>query len=206
MNILIIDDHALFREGLCYVLRELQDDVTIHEACNYEQALEHFGKVADMDIVLLDLNIPGKNGFEILEIFSSQYPALPVVILSASNQNHDIQRALNAGAMGYIPKESTCVVMLNALKLIMAGGIYTPTNTINKPEGALLASKDDTPLLTPRQQEVLSLLVQGYSNKQIANDLNVAEATVKMHVSLIFRALGVRNRTQAALVTQKLGL
>lgn len=206
MKILVIDDHALFREGLSHVLDALDDEVNILHAPDYERALLHAAENPDLDLVLLDLNMPGKDGFTALDSFARDYPALPVVILSASNQRHDIQRALDQGAMGYIPKETTSAVMLSALQLILAGGVYIPPNLAQRD---VSPDKDNfnSPLnLTPRQMDVLGLLVQGFSNKDIATQLGLSEATVKMHVTSILKGLGVSNRTQAAMAAEKLGL
>lgn len=204
MKILIVDDHALFREGLCYVINELDEQVSILEASNYDRALQHVSDNPDLDLVLLDLNMPGKDGFTVLHTFSKQYPALPVVILSASNQRSDMQRALDAGAMGYIPKDTTGAVMLRAIQLVLSGGVYVPPNMADKADSQLLSTS--TVNMTPRQLDVLAMLVQGHSNKIIAADLELAEATVKMHVTSILKSLGVSNRTKAALAAEKLGL
>ena len=206
MKILIVDDHALFREGLCHVLHELDQEMQILEAADFEKALHYVSLHPDLDLVLLDLNIPGKDGFSILDSITKQYPAMPVVILSASNHNNDVRRALDAGAMGYIPKESTSSVMLNALRLILAGGIYVPSNLANEDCTLSTAPNIQTLGFTPRQLEVLSLLIKGHSNKEIATQMNLAEATVKMHVTSIMKNLRVSNRTQAVVAAEKLGL
>lgn len=206
MEILIVDDHALFREGLCHVLNELGDEIHILEAADYDRALQHVTANPNLDLVLLDLNMPGKDGFTALDAFTKHYPAIPVVILSASNLRSDIQRALDAGAMGYIPKESTSAVMLNALKLILAGGIYMPPSMAQQVDPEPPAAANHSSGLTPRQLQVLTMVVQGHSNKVIAADLGIAETTIKMHVSSILRSLGVSNRTQAAMAAEKLGL
>lgn len=205
MKILLIDDHALFREGLCYVLSGLDKDVMILQAASFEQALQYFTKHHDLDLVLLDLNIPGKDGFSALQFISESYPSMPVVIISASTQRQDIQRALDYGAMGYIPKESTSSVMLNALNLILSGGIYLPPTMLSSDSrcGHSLVNHAG---LTPRQLQVLALLVEGCSNKDIGIRMQLAEATVKMHVTAIFRSLGVSNRTQAAMAVEKQGI
>lgn len=204
MNILIADDHALFREGLCHVLQKLDEQVNILEAADYDSAMQLVSETPDLDLALLDLNMPGKNSFMGLDTFFREFPTIPVVVLSASNQRSDIQRSLNAGAMGYIPKESTSSVMLNALKLILAGGIYIPPTIAQ--QSAQKQDDSNVPDLTPRQVDVLRMMMQGHSNKVIAADLNIAEATIKMHVTAIFKALGVGNRTQAAMAAESLGL
>lgn len=204
MKILIVDDHALFREGLCYVLNELEESISILEASDFQRAKQHVVENPDLDLVLLDLNMPGEDGFTILDTFSKVYSALPVVILSASSQRSDIQRTLDAGAMGYIPKDTTSAVMLNALRMILSGGIYLPPNMAQ--QFGVSQNDSNLSILTPRQLQVLEQLVQGNSNKVIASDLKLAEATVKMHVTSIMRSLGVSNRTQAAMAAEKLGL
>lgn len=204
MKILIIDDHALFREGLCYVLNEFEEELSVLEAPDFDSALYHVSETPDLDLVLLDLNIPGIDGFTILNTFSKQYPALPVVIISASSQRSDMQQALDAGAVGYIPKNTTGIVMLNALHLILAGGIYVPPEMSQRLHPN--QSNDKMPALTPRQRQVLRQIVEGSSNKVIASELDLSEATVKMHVTSIMKSLGVSNRTQAAMAAEKLGL
>ena len=205
MKILLIDDHALFREGLSHVLRKLEEQVDILQAADLEQATQHISQNPDLDLVLLDLNMPKIGGFEILENFTKSYRSLPVVIISASNKRSDIQHALALGAMGYIPKDTTGEVMLNALQLILSGGIYTPAD--QSPHSNHAGDQtNQTPALTPRQLDVLKLMVQGHSNKVIAAELELAEATVKMHVTAILNSLGVSNRTQAAMAAEKLGL
>ncbi len=204
MNILIADDHALFREGLCHVLQELNEQVNILEAADYDSAMQVVSATPNLDLALLDLNMPGKDGFTGLDTFSKEYPTIPFVVLSASSQQSDIQRSIDAGAVGYIPKESTSSVMLSALKLIMAGGIYIP-QTLTQ-QSSHKQNKNNIPDLTPRQLDVLKMIMRGHSNKVIAADLNISEATIKMHVTAIFKTLGVSNRTQAAMVAESSGL
>lgn len=194
MKILVIDDHPLFREALCYVLHKLEEHVSIFEAPDYEQALQHIAENPDMDLISLDLYLPGKDGFAALDTITKNYPAMPVVVISSSDHRCDIKRALDAGARGYIPKCTTSPVMLNALRLIISGGIYMPPGIT-----------DNKASLTPRQVEVLELLIEGYSNKVIASRMELAEATVKMHVTSIFKGFGVSNRTQAAMAAKNLG-
>ena len=206
MKILIVDDHALFREGLCHVLQELEKQITILEAPDYDQALQYISTNSDLDMVLLDLELPGKDGFEALNWVTEQYSALPVVILSASNQRSDIQRALGSGAMGYIPKDTTSAIMLNALQLVLSGGIYIPQNMTQLDNKTSFNKANNNYGLTLRQVEVLTLLIDGHSNKYIAQELQLAEATIKVHITNILKILGVSNRTQAAMEAQKLGL
>jgi DNA-binding NarL/FixJ family response regulator len=204
MKILVVDDHALFREGLCYVLNQLEDSVSILEASDYEGAFDVLAANPDLDLVLLDLHMPGKDGFSVLGASSQQYPAIPVVVLSASRERSDIQRVLAAGAMGYIPKESTGKLMLSAVRMVLSGGIYMPPEMAYNPP--LEPTNQKVWSLTPRQLEVLSMIVQGLPNKVIASRLGIAEATINMHVTSILKSLGVSNRTQAAMAAQKLGV
>ena len=126
MKVLIVDDHALFREGLCHVLKSLDQKVCIIEATDYESALQQAATHADLDLILLDLNMPGIDGFVTLKAFVNKYPALPVVMLSGSRLHTNIQRALDTGAVGYIPKFTCSIEMLNALRQILSGGTYVP--------------------------------------------------------------------------------
>ena len=204
MKVLVVDDHGLFREGVCHALSRLEENVSLFEASNCDQAMALAANNPDFDLILLDLNLPGKNGFEALDEIAKDYPAFPVVILSASNSRADVKRALSKGAVGFIHKDTTAEIMINALRMILAGGVYVPPNIV---EHEVLEQIDQAPNeLTPRQLQVLVFLANGHSNKVIASDLNLAEATVKMHITAIFKCLGVSNRTQAALEADKLGL
>lgn len=206
MKLLIADDHALFREGMRHVLRSLGESVVVMEASNSDSAIRAVKEHPDMDLVLLDLNMPGKDGFSALELFSRHYPALPVVILSASTRRSDMQRALDMGAMGFIPKESTGSVVINALRLVMSGSIYVPPALAGMGSPDSFHSEKRNAELTARQLEVLQFMVEGRSNKDIARHMNLAEATVKMHVTAILKALNADNRTQAVVVADRLGL
>ena len=204
MEFLVVDDHALFREGICQALSRIESTVSVHEASTCEQAIECVSSNSDLDLVLLDLHLPDKHGFEALDELTSRYPALPVVILSASNLQVDVKCALAKGAVGYIHKDTTSEIMLNALRVVLAGGIYTPPNMLEHE----VLEQHNAPAhdLTARQVQVLVGLKNGQSNKLIAAELELAEATVKMHITAIFKCLGVSNRTQAALEAEKLDL
>lgn len=206
MKILIADDHALFREGMSYILGELAESVALLEAADCETALRYAAEHSDLDLVLLDLNMPDLDGFTALDLFSTHYPALQVVILSASKQRTDMKRALNGGAFGFIPKDTTSAVMLNALRLVLSGGVYVPSTIALSEEKILKAGQPNQQEFTPRQLETLRLLAKGHSNKDIARVMNLAEGTVKMHITAIFKCLGVSNRTQAVLAAEKLNL
>lgn len=206
MKILIADDHALFREGMRYVLAQLAEQVAIMEAGNGVETLQALDAHQDIGLVLLDLGMPGGDGFSALERLSRQYPALPVVVLSASEQRLDMQRALDLGAMGFIPKSATAPVMLSALRLVLSGGIYVPTALARAHPCEPAAEPDPPSALTARQREVLGYVIEGKPNKIIAAELDLTEATVKAHITAVFKALKVRNRTQAALAATRLGL
>lgn len=204
MKILVVDDHILVREGLCYVLEKLTDNINIVEADNYEQAVSHLKNLSDIDLIILDLLMPGENGFSLLEFCRASYPSIATVVLSASKNPNDMQRALKSGAMGFIPKHTTSQIMLSALRTIIAGELYIPTSMSGKTASAQKASDSSCTPFTPRQIEVMTMIGQGLSNKSIALKLGISESTTKMHVTSVFKRLGVHNRTEAAIAAQKL--
>jgi DNA-binding NarL/FixJ family response regulator len=202
MKILVVDDHALFCEGLCYVLEKLDNNVSILEANNFNDAVTQLNTNIDIDMVLLDLNMPDKDGFSVLDFCREHYPLTSIVVLSASKKRSDMNRALEAGAMGFIPKDTTSNVMLGAIRLIMTGDIYVPQSmAMNVPdEDEKLANS-----FTPRQLEIIPMMIKGFSNKKIALEMGISEATIKMHFTAIFKRLEVNNRTEAALAARTLG-
>jgi len=214
MNILVVDDHPLIREALREVLKALGQDISLLEAADCATGLEMADANPDLALVLLDLSLPGKSGFEALAEFREHHPGLPVVVLSASEQPETVTRALDEGAMGFIPKTSSSQVLVNALRLVLSGGVYLPAEVLRHPEGGsaqpfVPPAGGTNPRdlgLTERQSQVLALLVQGKPNKLICRDLNLAEGTVKIHVTAILKALGVANRTQAVIAVGRLGL
>lgn len=209
MKILVADDHALFREGLRHVLAQLAENVEVVEAGDCEQALRAADSHTDIVLVLLDLHMPGRDGFVALETLSRQHPTLPIVVLSASESRADMRRALDHGAMGFIPKAATSAVMLSALRLVMAGGIYVPPEMVQAPAkiaGIETSHVEATLGLTSRQLDVLGFVLEGKSNKVIAAELGLTEATVKAHITAVFKTLNVSNRTQAALLVERKGI
>lgn len=210
MKILIADDHALFRDGLRYVLARLGDDAAeIFEAKDGAEALALVAAHPDLDLVLLDLAMPGMDGIAGLRALRARSPSMPVVILSASEEPADIRLALDRGAMGFIPKSSSSEVMLSALRLVLAGGVYLPPAFLDRSRAGKGPVVSATPSLenlglTARQTDVLRLLGQGKSNKEIARALELAEGTVKLHVSAVLRALDAVNRTQAVVAAARL--
>jgi DNA-binding NarL/FixJ family response regulator len=200
MKIIVADDHVLFREGLRHILKQLDENATIIEAGDHETALGLAAQHADADVVLLDLDMPGRDPLAALEAMIAQSSTTPVVVLSASEDMREVRRALDAGAMGFIPKHESARVMLSALRLVLAGGIYIPPMLMKKD-----APTTDGPL-TPRQLDVLEFLIQGKSNKEIGRALGLSEATVKAHLAAVFRSLNVDNRTEAVQVAEQRGL
>lgn len=218
MKILVVDDHPLMREALRTVLQQLGSPTVVLEAQDCPTALILAEGHVDLDLVLLDLALPGVHGLDALAVLRERYPELPVVVLSADEGQQTILQAIERGAMGFIPKSSPREVMLSALRLVMAGGIYLPPTVLQQPvleSGSELAGgiRPQTPTRTPadlgltaRQVQVLRLLLQGKSNKLICRELDLAEGTVKIHVSAILKALQVTSRTQAVIAVGRMGL
>lgn len=205
MKILIGDDHVLFREGLRRLLEQLKEGASFTEASNFDEMLELCDGSENFDLVLTDLRMPGWPGFTGIDMLREKQPKSKVVVVSASEAHHDVRDALEHGAAGYIPKSSSVKIMLSALDLIFSGGVYVPATVLREggeqqSQPAMLPTDPQLEqLLTQRQREVLDRLREGKSNKQIAHELGLSEGTVKIHMTAIFKSLGVRNRTQAAM-------
>ena len=214
MRILLVDDHTLFREALLHVLRQFDDTAVVIEASTAREAIRLAAHYHDLDLILLDLTLPGLNGLSALPELHELRPTAPLVILSASENSVDVRQALDAGAMGYIPKSSSSHEMITALRLVLAGEVYVSPAMLAAVEGleavaaqvTVAAVRESTDGLTPRQLEVLRLMAQGLSNKGICKRLNVAEGTVKLHVTAVMRALNTCNRTQAVIEATRRGL
>lgn len=206
MKILLADDHPLFREGVRHVLAQLDDHVEIIDAHDYPSLFSVASQHQDLDLALVDLNMPGMDGHEAVVRFRSEFPDIPLVILSATETRADIQRALNAGVLGYIQKSSPSRVILDALNQVLAGYLYVPPVLAESLPPNTTAASPVSPHLTSRQLEVLKLLVQGKPNKTIGQKLGLSEGTVKIHMAAIFRALKVSNRTEATIAARNLGL
>jgi DNA-binding NarL/FixJ family response regulator len=210
MKVLLLDDHVLVREAMRGVIAELQPDAAVIEAATCVDGLFLMQQHADVALVMLDLGLPDRNGLDVLEELRERYPATAVVMLSATNDRDSVATALAKGALGFIPKSASRDVLVNALRLVLAGGIYIPPEILidSKPAIPPARSADRrSPAdlgLTPRQVEVLALMMRGKSNKMICRTLDLAEPTVKNHVSAILKALGAVNRTEAALAAEKL--
>ncbi|MGH8782419.1 response regulator [Paraburkholderia sp.] len=225
MKFLVADDHELIRQGVKGLLRGLDPDAQFDEADSWETLAAAARPDADHDLAIVDLNMPGMGGAPSLAILLKANPALPVVVLSAEESPDEMRAVLAAGALGFVPKRQPASVMLKAIELVLSGGAYVPMEALS-----LLGSRESTtaaavevppsltePLtapvpalqphqqhllenLSPRQQDIMRLVHRGWTNKMIARELGVAEGTVKVHLSVIFRALGVHNRSTAIAV------
>jgi len=209
MKILLVDDHALFREGMHYVLGKLDAGADILDASNFQDAMTIASENKDLDLALLDLNMPGSEGAASVKLFHMRHPAIPVVVVSGTVRRDDIEKAMKNGAMGFICKQSTGEAMVHALQVVLDGGIYSPpqlldqTQKMSEEKGSWRSNEFG---LTARQMEVLQLLADGMSNKDIAQAINLAEGTVKIHVAAIFSCLSVNRRIDAVNAGVRLGL
>ncbi len=220
MKVLLIDDHPLILSALQGVIQGLGSHVSVVGVAGARGAREALAAEPNFDLVLLDLRLGDADGFELLVELRNGWPAVPVVVVSASDRSADVIRAIDLGASGYVPKRASNETLTEALRVVMSGGIYVPPTTamggigesgaaggegmrqgdagMVKPQ-ALAAFK-----LTPRQTDVLGLLLRGQSNKLIARELDLSVETVKDHVAAVLRALGVNSRTQAVLAVSQM--
>lgn len=238
MKVLLVDDHPLVLSALQQVIQRVGNDTTVVGADSAAAARAALAGADDFDLVLLDLSLGDADGFDVLVEFRSAYPAVPVVVVSASDRASDVIRAIDSGAMGYVPKRSSHGELYEALRMVMTGSMYVPPSMLgldfsrrvemperdpNAPPPEFATTMGEAPLgpaaraephqkvpkledvgLTPRQAEVLSLLLQGLPNKLIARQLNLSVETVKDHVAAVLRALGVSSRTQAVLAVSQM--
>jgi DNA-binding NarL/FixJ family response regulator len=215
MKILIVDDHALIRDALQGLLKKLKRGATVLEASDSRQAMGVIASHDDISLVLLDLNLPDRDGFSVLAELRERYPAIAVVMLSAIQERATVMKALDLGAVGYIPKSARREVMMGALQLVFAGGVYIPQEILAREEisrTVSISQRNDRPIVSPsevglsdRQLDVLGQLMQGKNNKIICRVLGLAEPTVKNHVTAILKALKVTNRTEAVIAVNELG-
>ena len=228
MKVLLIDDHPLILQALQSVILSLGNHVSVKGVGTARAAREALASESDFDLVLLDLQLGDADGFEVLAEFRATYPALPVVVVSASDRAVDVIRAVDMGAMGFVPKRASNVVLFEALRLVMSGGIFVPHMIMGAGGSEIDASDASVPDvlrelrqsaaessyqnqpkladigLTPRQTDVLALLLQGQPNKLIARELGLSVETVKDHVAAVLRALNVSSRTQAVLAVSQM--
>ncbi|MGD2127704.1 MAG: response regulator transcription factor [Lysobacterales bacterium] len=208
-TVIVADDHPLFRSAIMEALSAEQGNVKFLEANSFESLQQLVEANREVDLVLLDLHMPGVSGFAGLVFLCKQYPSIPVVIISANEDPVVIQRALDHGASGFIPKSSSIDTITQAINAIMMGEIWSPESVQpDLPGGNVseLELADRLTRLTPQQFKVLMMMSQGLLNKQIAYDLGVSEATIKAHVTAIMGKLGVSNRTQAVLAAHRLAV
>ena len=204
---IIVDDHPLFRGALSQALRVSFDGAEILEAGSLDELIDHLAKAGDMDLILLDLTMPGVHGVSGLLYLRAQHPEMPIVIVSASDDAITIRQCLDCGASGFIPKSQSVERMREAIRKILGGEIWLPPDVdlsqVSREKSAELVARLST--LTPQQVRVLMMLGEGLLNKQIAYKLGVSEATIKAHVSAILQKLGVDSRTQAVIAINKIG-
>ena len=206
-KVIVADDHPLFRTAIKEALQASQGETTFLEANSFETLQVLVDENQDVDLVLLDLHMPGVSGFAGLVYLCKRYPSVPVVIISANEDPVVIQRALAHGAAGFIPKSSNIKTITSAINDILMGEIWAPVSIQPNLPGknvSELALAERMAQLTPQQFKVLMMVSQGMLNKQIAYDMGISEATVKAHVTAIMHKLGVSNRTQAVLAASKL--
>lgn len=208
-TVLIADDHELFRDGLTMVLHHLAPGTRCLAAGDHREALELARATPGLDLVLLDIRMPGLPWEEALRSLRAERPEVPVVILSALVDRALITTAMRAGARGFIPKTSSSSVMIHAINLVLSGGHYIPPLVLDdEPTAADAPQEAANPAaaLTPRQMDVLRLVAKGLSNRDIAQSLDLSEGTVKLHVTAILKSLGVPNRTSAVIAAARMGL
>jgi DNA-binding NarL/FixJ family response regulator len=206
-RIIVADDHPLFREALQQALAPTMPGVSFTEAESFESLQAAVESCEDADLVLLDLEMPGAQGFSVLTWLRTQHPALPVVLVSATSDAAVMRRAVDLGAAGFIPKSSPIDTISEAIGTVLEGEIWLPEAALALDDAQLSEDKElarKVASLTPQQFRVLDMLADGLLNKQIAAELDVSEATIKAHVTAIFRKLGVRSRTQAAVAARRI--
>jgi DNA-binding NarL/FixJ family response regulator len=210
MKVLIVDDHALIREALRTVFVR---ETTIFEASNSRQAMHLVEEHPDLNLILLDINLPDRDGFSVLGELRDRYATIAIIILSSSDDQDTVKRAFKLGALGFIPKTTEREVMLNAIELVLSGGIYIPSEILDCGEATPpRLTNRQSPCeslkgigLTDRQIEVLAVLMKGKSNKAIARTLNMGVPTVKNHITAILKALEVTSRAEAIIKLGHMG-
>lgn len=212
MKILIVDDHGLVREGLRAILGSSDLAVQCTEAWDSASLWSMLEQHTDIALVLLDIQLPDVSGLSLLADLSAQRPELPVIMLSADHDAATVNQALEQGARGFLPKSSLNQVLISAIRLVAAGGVYVPPEALKKTPSKPAAPAPSAPVtvdslgFTARQTDVFMLLLQGMSNKQICRQLDLAEPTVKIHVRGVLRALNVSSRAEAIAKCNMLGL
>jgi DNA-binding NarL/FixJ family response regulator len=222
MKVLLIDDHEVFRIGLEHVIQPLVAPDPVVPATSCEEAFAALDRLGPMDIAMVDIHLPGMSGVEGISVMRQRWPAMPVIALSSADDRDTVLAALDAGAMGFVPKSANSQVLIAAVRLILAGGIYLPPSVFLSNVASAevpAASSHAVPApelpparrpeelgLTPRQCDVLHQILQGRSAKEIARKLDLAPSTVKAHTGAVLRALNVTTRTQAVVAAGRMGL
>lgn len=209
LRILLADDHEVIRLAMKHALRPLAENIAWSEAADAAQVEARLADGAELDLALVDLQMPGSDGAPTIARWRRAFPAVPLVVMSAREEPALVRQLIGLGVSGFVPKSDAAAVMLQAIRLILAGGTYAPLRLLADATDAAREPAAKAPEfgLTPRQVEVLGLLARGLPNKSIARELDLSEATVKVHLLAIFRVLGARNRTEAVVAAQKrLGL
>jgi len=204
VKILHTDDHSMFREGLRFFLKLLDPQATVLEASNIQGALDKLALEWPVDLLVLDLQMPGMSELDGFFAIHRRYPSLPIVIVSGLSDPRTIRSLLDGGARGYIPKLASSEQLMDALRRVLQGEVYLP-DALFIPDPQIATSEEATPL-TSRQLQILPLLAEGLPNKRIAQTLGVTEGTVKQHLKELFRRLNASNRTQAVKEARRLGL
>lgn len=202
MHVLVVDDHALFREGLTLVLQQLAEQTRTWEAGSMEEALNQLGLMPSVELMLVDINLPGADGLELIGEARQRGVECPVAVISASDEGHLIRRALAAGAQTFIPKATDSATLLSGLGKILAGKTWLPKGLANRVQGVT-----NLPVtLNRRQKEILLALAAGASNSEIGEHLHISTHTVKFHLSTLFRLFDAKNRTECVMRARELGL
>jgi DNA-binding NarL/FixJ family response regulator len=223
MNVLVIDDHPLILHAMRSLVQQLGEQVEVVTAESSQAARDALAAGSEFDLALLDLQLGPENGFAFLEELRQAYPALPIVVVAASDSREDVMRAIDLGAMGFVPKCTSNETLVSALEMVLSGGIYLPPSLMRSTgpsrspshhgatpqwderfESERAAATVATLALTPRQKEVLALLLRGQSNKLIARALNLSVETIKDHVAAVLRSLNVSSRTQAVVAVSQM--
>jgi len=214
IKVLMVDDHALFRDGMRYVLQQLADEVEVIDSGDFLDGLQQAANNPDLDLALIDLNMPGSEGTKSIKAFHGKHPTIPLVVVSGSDQRADIESVMEYGAMGFISKMSSSKIMLAALRMVMDGGIYLPPQLLQQAVASIdqgatsdrRTERVNKAGLTARQTQTLQCLAEGLSNKEISHKMNLAEGTVKIHTAAVYQALRVNSRLEAVSTARRMGL
>ena len=211
VNILILDDHPLFASALSQIVLQLGGHISIDLAQDTQEAFKLIEYGKNFDLILLDLKLQGLDGFGFIRLLNNNFISSPIIVISASHNPENIQKALELGAVGFIHKSASKSVILDSIKRVMSGELVTPTdsNPVHSPHNGTALNTEQAPKefgISQRQYSVLQQVTNGLSNKEIARELGICESTVKTHMSQLFNALAVHNRTACVTEAQRLGL